>query len=221
MGRGKVEIKKIENMTKRQVTYSKRRTGIMKKARELTVLCDAEVSLIMFSCTGKLAEYTSASTTPKKVYDQYQKVTGVNLWNSQYKKLQESLKQQKEVNMKLHKDIGQRTGKESLDGVSFEKLHGLEQDLDGILKVVRERKYHVIATQTETSKKKLRNQQEAHRRLVREIEARSEVAYYGGDFESIMAMSNGGADLFSYHQQPNPQEVEAYGACEFHLDQHS
>ena len=57
MGRGKIEIKKIENPTNRQVTYSKRRSGIMKKARELTVLCDAEVSLIMFSSTAKFSEY--------------------------------------------------------------------------------------------------------------------------------------------------------------------
>ncbi|URE21100.1 MADS-box transcription factor [Musa troglodytarum] len=62
MGRGKIEIKKIENPTNRQVTYSKRRTGIMKKAKELTVLCDAEVSIIMFSSTGKFSEYCSPST---------------------------------------------------------------------------------------------------------------------------------------------------------------
>lgn len=62
MGRGKIEIKKIENPTNRQVTYSKRRTGIMKKAKELTVLCDAEVSLIMFSSTGKFSEYCSPFT---------------------------------------------------------------------------------------------------------------------------------------------------------------
>jgi len=62
MGRGRIEIKKIENSTNRQVTYSKRKLGIMKKAMELTVLCDAEVSIIMFSSTGKLADYCSPST---------------------------------------------------------------------------------------------------------------------------------------------------------------
>lgn len=63
MGRGKIEIRKIENRTNRQVTYSKRRNGIFKKAQELTVLCDAKVSLIMFSNTGKFHEYTSPNTT--------------------------------------------------------------------------------------------------------------------------------------------------------------
>lgn len=62
MGRGKIEIKKIENPTNRQVTYSKRRLGLMKKAKELTVLCDAEVLIIMVSSTGKFAEYCSPST---------------------------------------------------------------------------------------------------------------------------------------------------------------
>ena len=63
MARGKIEIKRIENATNRQVTYSKRRNGIFKKARELSVLCDAKVSIIMISGTGKLHEYISPSST--------------------------------------------------------------------------------------------------------------------------------------------------------------
>lgn len=63
MGRGKIEIKMIENSTNRQVTYSKRRNGIFKKAHELTVLCDAKVSIIMMSGNRKIHEYNSPSTT--------------------------------------------------------------------------------------------------------------------------------------------------------------
>lgn len=59
MGRGRVEMKKIENLSSRQVTFSKRRNGLMKKARELSVLCDAEVAVIVFSSSGKLYEYSS------------------------------------------------------------------------------------------------------------------------------------------------------------------
>lgn len=62
MGRGKIEIKRIENSSNRQVTYSKRRNGIMKKAKEITVLCDAKVSLIIFGTSGKMHEYISPST---------------------------------------------------------------------------------------------------------------------------------------------------------------
>ena len=59
MGRGKIEIKRIENRTSRQVTFSKRRSGLIKKTHELSVLCDAHIGLIVFSATGKLTEYCS------------------------------------------------------------------------------------------------------------------------------------------------------------------
>lgn len=61
MGRGRVQLKRIENKISRQVTFSKRRTGLLKKAHEISVLCDAEVALIVFSTKGKLFEYSSES----------------------------------------------------------------------------------------------------------------------------------------------------------------
>ncbi|MFS7956182.1 putative transcription factor MADS-type1 family [Helianthus anomalus] len=61
MGRGRVQLKRIENKISRQVTFSKRRTGFLKKAHEISVLCDAEVALIVFSSKGKLFEYSTHS----------------------------------------------------------------------------------------------------------------------------------------------------------------
>jgi len=61
MGRGKIEIKRIENPTNKQVTFSKCRGVLLKKTHELAVLCDAKVALIIFSSTGKLFELTSSS----------------------------------------------------------------------------------------------------------------------------------------------------------------
>uniref|UniRef100_K9LXK1 AGL2-like protein 6 n=1 Tax=Iris fulva TaxID=92176 RepID=K9LXK1_9ASPA len=58
MGRGRVELKRIEN--NRQVTFAKRRKGLLKKAYELSVLCDAEVALIVFSNRGELHEFCSS-----------------------------------------------------------------------------------------------------------------------------------------------------------------
>ncbi|PKU60858.1 Agamous-like MADS-box protein AGL5 [Dendrobium catenatum] len=60
MGRGKIEIKRIENTTNRQVTFCKRRNGLLKKAYELSVLCDAEIALIVFSSRGRLYEYSNS-----------------------------------------------------------------------------------------------------------------------------------------------------------------
>jgi hypothetical protein len=64
MGRGRVELKRIENKINRQVTFSKCRNGLLKKAYELSVLCDAEVALIVFSSCGKLFEFGSAGYGP-------------------------------------------------------------------------------------------------------------------------------------------------------------
>ncbi|GMQ10994.1 hypothetical protein CsSME_00053784 [Camellia sinensis var. sinensis] len=61
MGRGRVDLKRIENKINRQVTFAKRRNGLFKKAYELSVLCDAEVALIVFSNRGKLYEFCSGS----------------------------------------------------------------------------------------------------------------------------------------------------------------
>ncbi|KAL8214747.1 hypothetical protein R6Q57_004196 [Mikania cordata] len=49
MGRGKVELKRIEDKVSRQVSFTKRRNGVMKKAHELSVLCDVDVALFAFS----------------------------------------------------------------------------------------------------------------------------------------------------------------------------
>ncbi|KAJ0799601.1 putative transcription factor MADS-type1 family [Helianthus annuus] len=61
MVRGKVELKRIENTTSRQVTFTKRRNGLLKKAYELSVLCDAEVAMIIFSQKGKLYDFSSSN----------------------------------------------------------------------------------------------------------------------------------------------------------------
>nr|KYP63060.1 MADS-box protein JOINTLESS [Cajanus cajan] len=60
MARKKIPIKKIDNINARQVTFSKRRKGLFKKAQELSTLCDAEIALIVFSATSKLFEYASS-----------------------------------------------------------------------------------------------------------------------------------------------------------------
>ncbi|XP_022136666.1 agamous-like MADS-box protein AGL104 [Momordica charantia] len=58
MGRVKLQIKRIENNTNRQVTFSKRRNGLIKKAYELSILCDIDIALIMFSPSGRLSHFS-------------------------------------------------------------------------------------------------------------------------------------------------------------------
>ncbi|NWW86468.1 MEF2D factor, partial [Rhynochetos jubatus] len=52
-----------------QVTFTKRKFGLMKKAYELSVLCDCEIALIIFNHSNKLFQY--ASTDMDKVLLKY------------------------------------------------------------------------------------------------------------------------------------------------------
>ncbi|XP_033139327.1 protein MADS AFFECTING FLOWERING 5 isoform X2 [Brassica rapa] len=65
MGRRKVEIKRIENKSSRQVTFCKRRNGLMKKARQLSILCESSVALLIVSSTGKLYSSSSGDSMAK------------------------------------------------------------------------------------------------------------------------------------------------------------
>ncbi|KVI09231.1 Transcription factor, MADS-box [Cynara cardunculus var. scolymus] len=62
MGRGKVELKRIEDKSSRQVSFSKRRNGLMKKTHELAVLCDVDVALFIFSGRGRLYEFSTGES---------------------------------------------------------------------------------------------------------------------------------------------------------------
>ncbi|GAB2289808.1 Agamous-like MADS-box protein mads9 [Dionaea muscipula] len=84
MGRGKIEIKRIENSNNRHVTYSKRKSGIIKKAKEITVLCDAKVSLVIFASSGKMHEYCSPSTTVADILEKYHTHSGKRLWDAKH-----------------------------------------------------------------------------------------------------------------------------------------
>ncbi|KAI3804299.1 hypothetical protein L1987_25736 [Smallanthus sonchifolius] len=63
MGRNKLPMKRIENNTSRLVTFCKRRNGLIKKAYELSVLCDIDIALIMFSPSGRLNHFSCKRRT--------------------------------------------------------------------------------------------------------------------------------------------------------------
>lgn len=136
-------MKRIENDSSRQVTFSKRRNGLLKKAFELSVLCDAEVALIIFSLTGKLYEFASSSTT--KSIERYQRhmkelqgvrsqVSEENMmhFKEEAAELENKIKSLEAYNRKL---LG-----EGLEGCSMEELQQLENQLDKSLSSIRARK---------------------------------------------------------------------------------
>jgi len=219
MARGKIQIKKIENQTNRQVTYSKRRNGLFKKANELTVLCDANVSILMLSTTNKVHEYISPTTTTKKMVDRYQQTLGVDLWNTHYEKMQDQLKKLKEVNKNLRRDIRQRMG-ESLNELSYFELGNLIEEVDESLTALRERKYTMIERQLGNQKRKVRNCEEMHKKLLLDLDARQEDPHFGlvdngGDYNSMLGFSNGGPRILALRlQQPNHLTLHSGGASD-------
>ncbi|KAG5403461.1 hypothetical protein IGI04_009580 [Brassica rapa subsp. trilocularis] len=81
MGRGKIEIKRIENANNRVVTFSKRRNGLVKKAKEITVLCDAKVALIVFASNGKMTDYCCPSMDLGAMHLKGEDIQSLNLKN--------------------------------------------------------------------------------------------------------------------------------------------
>ncbi|KAF9595981.1 hypothetical protein IFM89_006908 [Coptis chinensis] len=153
MGRGKIEIKKIENATSRQVTFSKRRAGLIKKAQELSILCDAEVALIIFSNTGKLFEFSSnGMKRTLSRYNKSQDFSDTTLVQYEAEKHHSrELHILKEEISKIRMANSRMMGKE-LSGLSIKELHHLEKQLNEGILSVKGRKEHLLMEQLEHSR---------------------------------------------------------------------
>ncbi|KAL0726147.1 hypothetical protein Bca4012_022240 [Brassica carinata] len=163
MGRGKIVIQRIDDSTSRQVTFSKRRKGLIKKAKELAILCDAEVGLIIFSSTGKL--YDFASSSMKSVIDRYNKskteqqqllnpASEVKFWQREAAVLRQELHA-------LQENHRRQIMGEQLNGLSVNELNNLENQLEISLRGVRMKKRNLIHQENvELSRKVQRIHQE-------------------------------------------------------------
>ncbi|XP_059670477.1 agamous-like MADS-box protein FUL-L [Cornus florida] len=142
MGRGKVQLKRIENKVSRQVTFSKRRSGLLKKAHEISVLCDAEVALVVFSTKGKLFEYSTESSMDR-ILERYERYS-----QAEQHLVTTDFESQGSLSLEYPKlvakaEVLQRSirhyGGEDLEPLSLRELQGLEQQIDTALKRVRKR----------------------------------------------------------------------------------
>ncbi|PPD79976.1 hypothetical protein GOBAR_DD23090 [Gossypium barbadense] len=155
MGRGKIEIKRIENANSRQVTFSKRRAGLLKKAKELAILCDAEVAVIIFSNTGKLYEFSSSGM--KKTFSRYNKCLqgSTEMALVEHKAEKQVCKEAdnlKDEVAKLQMKQLQLLGK-NLTSVSLKELEVLEQQLsEGLLSVKEKKVEQLLMEQLEQSR---------------------------------------------------------------------
>nr|CAD18859.1 putative MADS-domain transcription factor [Gnetum gnemon] len=145
MGRGKLEIKRIENLTNRQTTFAKRKNGLMKKAKELSILCDAQVALIVFSPTGKQfieAHGNNAECTIESVRDvieRYKQQSKEKLLDSEDENLANELEKQKKQSADLQTKLRHLTGQD-INLLSPDALGDLEHILQEALTRVRQKK---------------------------------------------------------------------------------
>ncbi|KAG4990023.1 hypothetical protein JHK82_032333 [Glycine max] len=149
----------IENKINRQVTFAKRRNGLLKKAYELSVLCDAEVALIIFSNRGKQYEFCSGSSMLKTL-ERYQKCNyGAPEDNVATNEALELSSQQEYLRLKARYEALQRSQRnlmgEDLGPLSSKELESLERQLDSSLKQIRSIRTQFMLDQLSDLQRKL------------------------------------------------------------------
>lgn len=174
MVRGKTEIKRIENATSRQVTFSKRRSGLLKKAFELSVLCDAQVALIIFSAKGKLYEFSSSSVIAE-IIDRYKK--NAKAPTTKRNTIEENIQNLKDETAGLYKEVEvvevckRKLLGENLDSCSVNELVDLERCLERSLSNIRAQKNIVFKEQINLLKEQEKNLIKENRELRKKCEA--------------------------------------------------
>nr|AAP31681.1 flowering locus C [Brassica rapa] len=149
MGRKKLEIKRMENKSSRQVTFSKRRSGLIEKARQLSVLCDASVALLVVSSSGKLYSF-SAGDNLVRILDRYGKQHAGDLkaLNLQSKALSYG------SHNELLELVDSKLVESNVGGVSVDTLVQLEGVLENALSLTRARKTELMLKLVDSLKEK-------------------------------------------------------------------
>ncbi|KAG8483011.1 hypothetical protein CXB51_021879 [Gossypium anomalum] len=154
MGRGKVVLERIENKINRQVTFSKRRNGLLKKAYELSVLCDAEVLISIPKPKQEERErgHQGRSGVGRGDRTLYQEVLRLK---AKYESLQRS---QRHL-------LG-----EELESLTVKELYKIEKQLDRALSQARQKKTQLLLERMEELSKKERELEVENKQLKSQLE---------------------------------------------------
>ncbi|CAA0412119.1 Protein MADS AFFECTING FLOWERING 5 [Arabidopsis thaliana] len=183
MGRRRVEIKRIENKSSRQVTFCKRRNGLMEKARQLSILCGSSVALFIVSSTGKL--YNSSSGD-RVVYVSWKRknFTIFLSWQDLEDKTQDYLSH-KELLEIVQSKIEEAKG----DNVSIESLISMEEQLKSALSVIRARKTELLMELVKNLQDKEKLLKEKNKVLASEVGKLKKILETG-DERAVMSPEN-------------------------------
>ncbi|KAJ8470338.1 hypothetical protein OPV22_024681 [Ensete ventricosum] len=158
MARGKVQMKRIENPVHRQVTFCKRRTSLLKKANELSVLCDAEIGIIIFSTHGKLYELATKGTMEGLIEryktacgDAHSTAAGESNQSQEFKQEISMLK--KEIDL-LHQSLRCMLGEGTAGHMTLDELLVLEKHLEMWMCHIRATKMQIMFQEIQSLKNK-------------------------------------------------------------------
>ncbi|KAB2085403.1 hypothetical protein ERO13_A05G377900v2 [Gossypium hirsutum] len=201
MGRGKIEIKRIENTTNRQVTFCKRRNGLLKKAYELSVLCDAEVALIVFSSRGRLYEY--ANNSVRATIERYKKAcsdattpgsvaeANIQFYQQEATKLRRQIRDVQNMNRHI---LG-----EALSSLTFKELKNLEGRLEKGICRIRSKKNELLFAEIGFMQKRIAENERAQQQSNQLIQAASS---YNRNFLPVNLLEPSNNDYSNQDQTP-------------------
>ncbi|XP_058195541.1 agamous-like MADS-box protein AGL27 isoform X2 [Rhododendron vialii] len=194
MGRKKLEMKRIEDKSTRQVTFSKRRGGLIKKARDLSVLCDVQVALIVFSTLGKPYVFSCGNSLAKILYH-YRRQTKpeemVTTDGCEAESRFGSFRTCSELVQIVNRDLEEPY----VDQVSENDLIQLENQIDDALRQIRSRKTQLIMQSITALCEKERLLEEENKALAKKIAATAT------DGNTAHEVVTGSSDL--YHNYMN------------------
>ncbi|ANM59191.1 K-box region and MADS-box transcription factor family protein [Arabidopsis thaliana] len=147
MGRRKIEIKRIENKSSRQVTFSKRRNGLIDKARQLSILCESSVAVVVVSASGKLYDSSSGDEIEALFKPEKPQCFELDL----EEKIQNYL-----PHKELLETVQSKLEEPNVDNVSVDSLISLEEQLETALSVSRARKAELMMEYIESLKEKVK-----------------------------------------------------------------
>ncbi|KAB2601687.1 MADS-box protein FBP24-like [Pyrus ussuriensis x Pyrus communis] len=183
MGRGKITISRIQNKTTRQVTFAKRRAGLIKKTHELSVLCDAQIGLFIFSSTGKMFQYCSEASSVEELIQRYQVAKGIRIpQHNDTEYMNAELGKMRRETHHLELSLQRYTG-EDLNCVRFEDLVELEHQLEASVNKVRARKFEVLQQQIANLLATTKRREEENEKLFHLIKAHRAAAF-GHDLQA-------------------------------------
>ncbi|KAF2579476.1 hypothetical protein F2Q68_00000324 [Brassica cretica] len=183
MGRKKLEIKRIENKSSRQVTFSKRRSGLVEKARQLSVLCDASIALLVVSSSRKLYSFSAGDK-----YDFSSSVSSfisllslVRILDRYGKQHADDLKaldlQSKALSYGSHNEllelVDSKLVESNVGGVSVNTLVQLEGVLENALSLTRARKTELMLKLVDSLKEKEKLLKEENQALASQKEKKN------------------------------------------------